>query len=375
MRRNTPPDLKLGRERPRTSLMDPIGDQRLTGGEGVLEDALRLRAQTVPIGIGVTYATVAALAAWSAATWGQPHRQLIVVVLVSVLVATTGVALAPVERLMRSRWREPFFLAWSMGDIAFVTLFAAADGGARSPTTLMYFLPLVFAALSYPLWLTGVVSAATITAFSALALLQPGGEPGGPGSMWLFATILVLVALMCIWQARVNGRQLVRLGRLSRADALTGCLNRFGFQERLGAELARAAGDGSPVGLVLLDLVGFKAVNDTYGHPAGDELLVWTAHALHRLLRPGDGVARLGGDEFALILPGAGPDAVCEAAERVRAALAERIQASPGTASAPHDGADVETLVRVADSRLYAGRRTQATAGTPSPAVSTVSPR
>jgi diguanylate cyclase (GGDEF)-like protein len=160
-----------------------------------------------------------------------------------------------------------------------------------------------------------------------------------------------------MWQARVNGRQLARLGRLSRADALTGCLNRFGFQERLGAELARAAGDGAAVGLVLLDLVGFKAVNDTYGHPAGDELLVWTAHALHRLLRPGDGVARLGGDEFALILPGAGPETAQEVAQRVRDALAERIQATPGAASAPCDGADIETLVRVADGRLYASRR------------------
>jgi diguanylate cyclase (GGDEF)-like protein len=375
MHRSKPPDLKSRAPPPTTSLMDPIGEHRLAGGEGVLEDALRLRLQTIPIGVGVTYATVAALGAWTAATWGEPHRGLIVAVIAACVVVTTAVSLMPLEPLLRSRWREPFFLAWSLGDLAFVTVFAAADGGARSPTTLMYFLPLVFAALSYPLWLTGVVSASTITAFAGLALLRPGGDPGGPGATWLFATILVLVALMCIWQARVNGRQLVRLGRLSRADALTGCLNRFGFQERLGAELARAAGDGTPVGLVLLDLVGFKAVNDTHGHPAGDELLVWTAHALHRLLRPGDGVARLGGDEFALILPGAGPETADEVAQRVRSALAERIQASPGAASAPRDGADVESLVRVADGRLYAGRRSQATAGTPSPAASTVSPR
>jgi diguanylate cyclase (GGDEF)-like protein len=311
----------------------------------------------VAIGIGVTYATVAALAIWVATTWHQPHRVLIAVMLVLAALSATAIALAPTERIVRSRWREAFFFAWSGGDIVLVTVLAAADGGARSPTTLMYFLTLVFAATSYPLWLTGVVAGSSVTAYLGLVLLEPGHDALGAQSIWLFAAILGLVALMCIWQARVNARQLGRLGRLSRSDPLTGCLNRLGFVERFRAELQRAAADGAPVGLVLLDLEGFKAVNDTYGHPAGDELLVWTSRALHRLLRPADGVARLGGDEFALILPGATPKAAAEVADRVRATLAERILATPGSASAPADGSDIETLVRVADGRLYARRR------------------
>jgi diguanylate cyclase (GGDEF)-like protein len=338
--------------------VEPI-DQPVTGGEGVLEDALRLRAQTVPIGIGVTYATVVALGAWALATWNGPHRVLIVVLLGLAAVTGTAVALMPTERILRSRWREPFFLTWSLADVALIGVMAAADGGARSPTTLMFFLTLVFSALSYPLWMVGVVSGTTVGAFVALAVLQPGGNQAGllaPQSVWLFAAILGLVALMCIWQARLNARHLARLGRLSRADPLTGCLNRLGFGERLSAELTRARGDDTAVGVVLFDLVGFKAVNDTYGHPAGDELLVWISHALHRLLRPGDGVARLGGDEFALILPGTTLAVAEEVAERVRAALAERIDVTPGAASAPEDGEVNETLVRVADARLYDSR-------------------
>src|SRR5690348_13416854 len=96
-------------------------------GEGVLEDALRLRAETVPIGVGVTYATVAALAVWVATTWNAPHRVLICALLAMAAASTTAIALAPTERIVRSRWREAFFFAWSGGDVLLVTVMAAAD--------------------------------------------------------------------------------------------------------------------------------------------------------------------------------------------------------------------------------------------------------
>jgi diguanylate cyclase (GGDEF)-like protein len=353
--------LKFRPTGPSTWVVDSMRvSQPFTGDEGVLEDALRLRAQTVPIGVGVTYATAAALGAWVAVTWAAPHRGLMAGLLAVAIVMATVIGLLPTQRILRTRWREPFFLSWSLSYVAFITVMAAADGGAHSPATLLFFLTLVFSSLSYPLWMVGVVSVSSVSAFVALAVLEPVDRTASavrPASVWVFAAVLGLVALMCIWQARVNARHHRRLGRLSRTDPLTGCLNRFAFSERLDAELRRVAEAEQPdVSLVLFDLVGFKEINDTLGHPAGDELLVWTSAALHQLVRPGDAVARLGGDEFALILPGAALATGLDVADRVRRALAERIQASPGVASAPGDGRDIETLVRVADERLYASR-------------------
>ena len=169
-------------------------------------------------------------------------------------------------------------------------------------------------------------------------------------------TCLALVALMCIWQARLNARRAEHLKRISRTDPLTGCLNRLGSAERFAGELS----PDPRVGVVLFDLVGFKAVNDTHGHPAGDELLVWVANTLHALVRDSDAVARLGGDEFALILPGMDHEGAEAVAARTRLALAERVQATSGVAAAPADGYDADALVRAADERLYAARRVTA---------------
>jgi diguanylate cyclase (GGDEF)-like protein len=88
----------------------------------------------------------------------------------------------------------------------------------------------------------------------------------------------------------------------SRHDSLTGLLNRRAYEERLPIELARAARTDEPISLCLLDLDGFKAINDRHGHPVGDEVLRSVAAAIKRA-RLSDEVFRLGGDEFAILLP------------------------------------------------------------------------
>jgi diguanylate cyclase (GGDEF)-like protein len=176
----------------------------------------------------------------------------------------------------------------------------------------------------------------------------------------LFVTgCMALTAVMCSWQAHTLERQRRELARASRTDHLTGCLNRRGFHEHMQAELARAFRSGDPVSLVLVDLDGFKAVNDAHGHAAGDELLCWVVGQLRAGLRPSDVAGRLGGDEFALLLPGIDSDAARPVVERLRTAMARRTSASFGIAAHPAQ-ADVEALLAHADAELYIEKRKRA---------------
>jgi diguanylate cyclase (GGDEF)-like protein len=155
-------------------------------------------------------------------------------------------------------------------------------------------------------------------------------------------------------------------------DELTGLLNRRGFLTALDAEISAAPADETALAAVLMvDLDGFKAVNDTLGHGAGDLLLRELGPRVLRVLRDGDVLARLGGDEFALLLPRdrrLTPDAVTTLAERVRAAIAEplaydgltlQVRASVGIALFPDHGRDADALLKHADVAMYHAKRSR----------------
>jgi diguanylate cyclase (GGDEF)-like protein len=149
-------------------------------------------------------------------------------------------------------------------------------------------------------------------------------------------------------------------------DALTGLPNRVLFRERLAAALA-AAPESGHVGVLFCDLDRFKAVNDTLGHAAGDELLRQVSARLRAAVRPGDTVGRLSGDEFAVLVPRlSGTRAADAVVERVAAAFDEpfRLEGTPvtmatSTGAAVHPGrsqdpsGDAERLLRDADAAMY----------------------
>jgi len=147
-----------------------------------------------------------------------------------------------------------------------------------------------------------------------------------------------------------------KLGLLARTDELTGLANRRSWDEQLHRELARAARNGSPLSVALLDLDHFKTFNDEHGHQAGDALLRDLAGAWTACLRATDVIARYGGEEFALAFPAWPPEAALRAIERLRnAAAAQGQTCSAGLVQ--WDGHEsAESLVGRADAALYAAK-------------------
>ncbi|MEP9350986.1 GGDEF domain-containing protein [Xanthobacter sp. KR7-225] len=150
----------------------------------------------------------------------------------------------------------------------------------------------------------------------------------------------------------------------SRHDALTQVLHRGQF-DQLGHDLlAVAATSGQPLSLLLVDVDGFKEVNDGHGHPVGDEVLRRLATTLKEGLRRGDYVVRYGGDEFAVFTPGVNHNAAMQIAAMLRnrveaTSLPPGIRAqsvSIGIATTPDDGQTLTDLLATADKRLYAAK-------------------
>lgn len=186
----------------------------------------------------------------------------------------------------------------------------------------------------------------------------------------LQAVLLAVVGAMSLGSARHQYNALVDhlvaehdMGQLARSDPLTGLPNRLLLREAFRLGVDSSAVTGRPLAVHYLDLDGFKAINDGYGHPAGDAVLREVARRLNETVRAGDTASRLGGDEFVLVQVGVEHPSEAEMLARriIRTISAPylidgrelRISVSIGIAMSPEFGTDLEDLIACADAALY----------------------
>jgi diguanylate cyclase (GGDEF)-like protein len=259
---------------------------------------------------------------------------------IGVAPTTTVLGLA----VMRWGHRVPrvFFQVLLVVGAAGIGLFAYAAptvAGAVAVLSLMAFASMD-AFLFFPL-LWGVGYIAELLVIGAAVVLLRGDVAAGPA---------VVLGVLVLGSAGAIGVLAQRAASADR-DALTGLINRRGFDEALDDAVRTALWNGQPLSAALFDLDHFKAVNDSRGHAAGDEMLRAVATAWTKLLPRGAVLARHGGDEFSLLLPDCNGDAALAVAERLRAAL-PGIGTSVGVAEFELGDSPAD-LMRRADAALY----------------------
>lgn len=203
-----------------------------------------------------------------------------------------------------------------------------------------------------------VLAAASLLAPTVLLVQYVRADRGDEPVIAVSCMVLFLLVL-----ARMAG--LVSAQRYTAiTDGLTGLRTRGSFTESLGLECARVERSGHSIGLIIVDVDHFKRVNDTWGHPAGDAVLVEVGQRLRLACRENDVIGRYGGEEFAVLLPGAGEAEIAAVGERIRAAIAVApvvvnaevavaVTVSVGAACAAGRWAQPQSLIHAADAALY----------------------
>jgi diguanylate cyclase (GGDEF)-like protein len=192
----------------------------------------------------------------------------------------------------------------------------------------------------------------------ALVALVPGANVFLPQDVRALGACAAHAAI-----ALSNARLVEQLEREAGEDPLTGLANKRKFELAYAAELNRAAREGSPIAIAVLDIDHFKGINDRYHHTFGDQVLVAVSAAVSAAVRTYDTVARVGGDEFVVLLPGATPEDASKVAERARALIAEielpegTLSCSAGVAAVNGDDLHADEILEAADRALFSAKR------------------
>jgi len=308
--------------------------------------------------------------------------------------------LVPIPRLLLTQWRirralayRRVFTAAAIGlgyGSASIVFGAAAPaiGAASTGTGIQAFLWVVAVAMSgVALWVINV---------GIMVVALKGAEPATPmrdllwGRELLYNDVAELCIAVLVTFAVASSALLAafalpfvtllqrsqrhaQLVDASRIDAKTGLLNAATWQREAAAEITRAIRTRTPLSVAIADLDHFKAVNDTYGHLAGDAVLAGIASAMNALLRDYDITGRFGGEEFVILLPQTNAPGATRIAERLREKLSEiiipinvgtvaesplRVTVSIGVATLDGSRRDLDDMLAAADAALYEAKKT-----------------
>lgn len=259
--------------------------------------------------------------------------------------------------------RSPAPLAWSaLEELAVLAVLSFAltwSGGLHSAVLPLMLMNAIMMGTRFPVrWLVPLVAIAVAVVGAAMVIADPGHVREAPLQTVAWLAAFVLAAGLSAMVARAERR--ARKDAVH--DALTGVLNRLALDARLDEMRARPSRRAETLSVIVLDLDGFKAVNDDAGHHAGDAVLRSVADAVRGSIRVGDLLYRLGGDEFLVVLPGTPTSEAAALAERLRSEIAgarpggRDITLSLGVAGVVHAHVDLEHLIGRADAALYAAK-------------------
>jgi len=286
------------------------------------------------------------------------HDPVLLALAGSMILAIPAVFLLPLHAMMRDSRGPTLFYLWSIGTTIVVIIGTRLDGGSTSPLDGLLFVTLTYMAVAYSPY--GVVAMGSMMISGYFVFVElPGVSTSGLFFLSLLACITMICALASAnsWAAYDRQVMLIRTQEtLASTDPLTGIPNRRAFMDRVTNAVDDAAWGHRSV-VCLVDLDGFKAVNDAGGHAAGDVMLKAVGIALGGAVRETDTVARLGGDEFAVLADTSMGTSGELLAERLRAAVAlvggsAGVTASVGVAEV-EPGDDVEGLLHRADAAMY----------------------
>jgi diguanylate cyclase (GGDEF)-like protein len=242
---------------------------------------------------------------------------------------------------------------------------AVYAGGSRATTySLLLFWIAIYAFYFLPRWRAGLQLGLIGLTYAAIIAIAPD-RSSAVVLNWAVTTAALIVAGALIGAQRAHMARVVRrLADDARRDTLTGLMNRRGFEELFETELERARRSGESLSVIVADLDKFKALNDKFGHQAGDRALEKVGQVLDQAKRRIDTVARLGGEEFAVLVPSSDHHAAYILAERMRRSVRDAFATDPtcltislGVAAFPIHGAAPAALIHGADQSLYAAKR------------------